>query len=388
MNTNNFSIDSLTPVHQGSVKSIRKGLDDGSLIFEYSDKYSIYDWGEMPDKLAGKGTALAVMADLFFRFLGNGINWIDWQLPDFVNIHIQEKLYRSKTYEILKSKGLHHHSQGLVDKLLNPLSPGASSRFLKVKKVAVVRPIEKNGDWDYEPFSRKPTNTLVPLEVIFRMGVPTGSSLVDRLKNDSRYLEELGFKSAPHIGDKFDRPIIEFSTKLEPIDRYLSYEEAQKIAGLTENEFNELINLTQLLSLRLYSMTQTLGLELWDGKFEFAFDDNNRNDRGFILIDSIGLDELRILQGNGHLSKEILRQFYNDTDWYREIGQAKVIWGNEWKRYCVDELKISPKQLDQETKKLAEDLYGSFTNSLASLFGLPKVFKNLQGINEWNQKIH
>ncbi len=39
----------------------------GSFVF--SDRYSVFDWGEMPDHLAGKGRALAVMAAYNFEEL-------------------------------------------------------------------------------------------------------------------------------------------------------------------------------------------------------------------------------------------------------------------------------------------------------------------------------
>ena len=45
--------------------------------------------------------------------------------------------------------------------------------------------------WDYSIYQTKPTNCLVPLEVIFRWGMPSGSSLKKRI-NDETYCQELG----------------------------------------------------------------------------------------------------------------------------------------------------------------------------------------------------
>ena len=33
--------------------------------FHFSDRYSVFDWGEMPDHIDGKGAALCLMGSLF-----------------------------------------------------------------------------------------------------------------------------------------------------------------------------------------------------------------------------------------------------------------------------------------------------------------------------------
>jgi phosphoribosylaminoimidazole-succinocarboxamide synthase len=57
----------LPPIlYEGSVKNLR-GVDGQSpLIFEYSNRYSVFDWGAMPDELDNKGASLAFMGNLFF----------------------------------------------------------------------------------------------------------------------------------------------------------------------------------------------------------------------------------------------------------------------------------------------------------------------------------
>ena len=34
-----------------TIKNILGNQDDSTLIFSYSDRYSVFDWGEMPDKI-------------------------------------------------------------------------------------------------------------------------------------------------------------------------------------------------------------------------------------------------------------------------------------------------------------------------------------------------
>lgn len=60
-------------LYQGSVKNVRGLAADASLVFEYSDRYSVFDWGEMPDQITGKGAALNLMGYAFFRYLENKI---------------------------------------------------------------------------------------------------------------------------------------------------------------------------------------------------------------------------------------------------------------------------------------------------------------------------
>ena len=61
----------------GSVKDLIK--DDlgseatenslGAGIFDFSDRYSVFDWGEMPDHIPNKGAALCLMAAWNFEQL-------------------------------------------------------------------------------------------------------------------------------------------------------------------------------------------------------------------------------------------------------------------------------------------------------------------------------
>ena len=53
--------------YRGSVKDIYGPDEDGALFFRFSDRYSIFDWGEMPDQLTNKGKSLAHTAFLFFK---------------------------------------------------------------------------------------------------------------------------------------------------------------------------------------------------------------------------------------------------------------------------------------------------------------------------------
>jgi phosphoribosylaminoimidazole-succinocarboxamide synthase len=312
------NLEEMKHLHEGSVKSIYQYND--SLLFQFSDRYSIYDWGEMPDPIKDKGNCLTFMADLFFREL--------------------------------EKNNIKTHYRGLIHSDKN-------NYFLKVTPVDKFPPKLINEIWIYDEYSKHPTNSLVPLEVVFRYGVPKGSSLLKR-RDD---LNE---------GDTFSTPLIEFSTKLEPTDRYLDEKEALSIAGLSLYELDNLKNTTSSIAQIIQNISRELGLKLWDGKFEFAFSGEYPN-RNFKLVDSIGLDELRFTLGDSFpLSKEYLRQCYTDSSWYKDLLQSKKEYGNEWKKKCISQ----PEPLDSVHLKTFEFIYKAFTNDLAKKIDGEYIFNH------------
>jgi phosphoribosylaminoimidazole-succinocarboxamide synthase len=375
-----LGMETLPMIYEGSVKNVR-GTDGASpYIFEYSDRYSIFDWGQMPDLLKDKGESLAFLAWFFFDYLGKPENWKSWQSP--------AAFKESKTLARLREKGVSHHALGLVGGDLKALSLAreimAPSRCLAVKPVRVLRPVShvEGGKvaWDYSMYAERPVNALVPLEVIFRFGVPDGSSLLKRV-DDISYCRDIGLAKAPKAGDRFDAPVIEFSTKLENKDRYISYAEARDIAGLSDDELNELRNLTSLIALRMKDIFADIGVELWDGKLEFAF----AADRSFMLVDSIGPDELRLMTGGVHLSKETLRGAYRQTSWLAALEKAKDLADQrgemDWKKICTEELGATPPLLSPVIKERAEMIYKSLSRALSSKFLGQAVFADAWDID-------
>ncbi len=368
-------------LYRGSVKNVRGARGKSPYIFEFSDRYSIFDWGQMPDLLEGKGQSLAFLAWFFFDFLGQAEPWKNWRAPD--------RYAGSAVLQKLRERGLLHHAIGLVDDELQALSldreANSPTRNLAVKAVQVIAPESSLEDgrlvWNYSPYLQKPINALVPLEVIFRFGVPEGSSLLKRTGHPA-YCRDIGLEKAPAAGDRFEEPVIEMSTKLENKDRYISHAEARQIAGLEEAEFKALRELTALIALRLKDCFAEIGVELWDGKFEFAFTD----DRDFMLVDAIGPDELRLMVDGVHLSKEVLRSAYRGTPWMAALERAKAL-GDErgeknWKRICTDELGAQPGPLTPDVKERAEMIYKGLGKALSKKYLSRTVFADAWDLTE------
>ena len=344
-------------IYQGSVKNLRGNPGETTILFEFSDHYSVFDWGKMPDRLKDKGKSLAHIGAMLFEFLGEPGAWLEWKLPP----------------SLASDRELHEALAKLCEQGVNSHFLKREENLLQVERVNVIHPEWNDSEWNYSSYKKRPSHCLVPLEIIFRHGIPQGSSLVKRLRNNPQYGRDIGLAREVHFGDQFDTPLIEFSTKLEPSDRFLSYLEAKKIAGMNSEEFAYLKALSTLISLRLKDLFHKIGIELWDGKLEFSFTGPSSL-RDFKLVDSIGPDELRLIDQGAHISKEPLRQFYIKTNWYQDLVRAKnkALKENSkaWKEHCA----MEPPHVSPELKNQVENMYRMVTNKLALALHKPRVF--------------
>lgn len=337
-------------LYQGSVKNVRGAANDDSLVFEYSDRYSIFDWGEMPDQISHKGAALNLMGYAFFQFLE-------------------------------KTMGLKHHMLGLVG--------SGVTNCCRVKNVKVVRPVKEGAGYNYRTYQDRLVNTLVPLEVIFRLGLSKGNSLSKRFKTHPELVKQFGLTAVPTEGVMLEKPLIDFSTKLENGDRYLTFSEAQTISGMSDTELQKLIAKVTAIALALKDFHQKMGLELWDGKVEFAFIQGEGRDRDFMLVDSIGIDELRLISQGRSLSKEFLREVYKDSEWYNALNAAKEEALNtlvDFKEICKTKYAQGPQKLSPQNKQKAEELYQGYCNSVYALLNLPLPFSPDLSVKNYMEK--
>jgi len=317
----------------GSVKDlkiIKKATVDnpGQARFIYSDRYSVFDWGEMPDHIPNKGAAICLATAYFF--------------------------------EKLEQMGIKTHYLGVVDadgktKKLSDL--GAPGSTMKITLLRIIKPEIQANTYDYSVFEKERTNFLIPLEIIYRNSLPEGSSVFKRLKQGDLKLEDIGFTETPKPGQILEPPLLDVSTKLEAIDRYLDWQEAKEIAGLNEKEIEEIKRLTLLINELITDEAQRIGLINEDGKVEFGFD----QERNIMLIDALGtLDECRFTYNEMPVSKEIARIYYRKTEWYNAVEQAKGKERQHWKEIC----QLSPESLPERLKQAISALYCACTNEL------------------------
>ncbi|NOT79853.1 MAG: hypothetical protein HOP07_12735 [Bacteriovoracaceae bacterium] len=357
--------DNSPVLYRGSVKNVRGVVSDPSLIFEFSDRFSVFDWGEMPNELQEKGKSLAIMGKCFFRHFENTHYWKELKDSDLLKKHFDstflDSLWKSTTFQKFCNEGLSHHA------VLDDKNIGWDTPFLKVKNIDIHRPVITDGSYDYSFYQNNPTNCLVPLEVIYRIGLAPGNSLSKRLGSNLEAWKNYGFKEIPGEGI-IPFPIIDFSTKLEPGDRYLSSLEAKGLANLSTNEFDELVRLTQLVALNLFVFHNEIDLLLWDGKIELAWTEDSLGRRRFMLVDSVGIDEIRLTHKGKSFSKEFLREFYKNSSWYRNLESAKnesLHIGMNFKTICLEKYLSSPESLDDFTKTKAKAIYKSYANEVS-----------------------
>ena len=318
----------------GSVKDIRimKPAEEkahGLGMFIFSDRYSVFDWGEMPDHIAEKGHALCMMGLYFF----------------------------SKLEEI----NVRHHCLGVMacSDMLSYKDISVPQNNFAFSLFQVVRPEVKNGRYDYSAYRKLESNFLIPLEVIYRNMLPEGSSVFRRLADGSISIDDLGLTEKPKPGQKLEQPIVEVSTKLEAIDRYLSWEEAREIAGLSENEIAQIKKTTLMINDLITREVSKAGLVNEDGKIEFGFD----KDRNLVVVDILGTpDECRFTWEGMPVSKELLRKHYRETEWYRAVEAAKKKDSVNWKSI----VSVEPPPLPQKTIALVSALYKACCNEITS----------------------
>lgn len=307
--------------------------------FHFSDRYSVFDWGEMPDLIEGKGAALCLVGAYFF--------------------------------ERLEAMGVATHYLGVVgeDGTARRLEElGGPADTMEVKLVRVLEPRPAGDAYDYSPCRGARGNFLIPLEVIYRNSLPEGSSVFRRIEEGSLSLEDLGLERPPGPGERPAEPILDVSTKLESTDRYLGWEEAREIAGLSPRELMELKEVTMRVNGLISSVVEPLGLENQDGKVEFAFDENRR----LMLVDVLGTpDECRFEYRGMPVSKEIARIFYRGTEWSKEVEAAKKVDRLGWKGL----VRQAPPPLPARMKELVSLLYKSCCDGITgkSFFAAPSL---------------
>jgi phosphoribosylaminoimidazole-succinocarboxamide synthase len=340
---------------------------EGNFIF--SDRYSVFDWGGMPDHIAGKGAALAVMSAFNF--------------------------------EELERRGIRTHYRGLVSgdgrlvRFADLPEHGGGCARMRVALARVYQPTPRvflgpgghpEVSYDYSFFTAnrgRLNNYLVGLEVIFRNGLPLGSSVfatIEKLKSAApadaggpalrELLAGLGLEGEPVPGQMLPRPIMSFSTKLESGDRNLEEGEAREISGLKEAEFRRLTEIGLAVNACISEQADKAGLDHYDGKIELVYDN------GLVLADVVGtFDENRFAFRDGHnrqISKEILRQWYKrHQPEFPPACEAAKAEGAGWQARCP----VKPRPLPPELARLAAEMYQAGCNRYTGrrLFDVPEL---------------
>ena len=329
----------MTSVKEFRVEAEPTATDLGRGRFVFTDQYSVFDWGEMPDRVPKKGASLCTMGAYNFERLAESD----------VPTHYRG-VYRASDAAGDSGDG----AAGPV--ALGDCDEPPTEMAIELTQVPDL-PYLGDGAYDYDAYhDAAGENYLIPLEIVFRNTVPEGSSLRSRGSP-----AEYGLDRAEWPDEVVDlpEPVVEFSTKYEEQDRYLSRSAADRIAGAAD--LDALEDLALAVNEVLNRRAGERGFVHEDGKIECLYH------AGEIKVgDVVGtFDENRFSYGGQELSKEVVRQYYRRTDpeWVEAVSEAKERSREtgvaDWRTLC----DRSPESLPADVLDALSDLYAAGTNA-------------------------
>jgi len=318
----------------------------GRGAFVFTDDYSVFDWGKMPDAIPNKGASLCAMG--------------------------------AYNFELLEDAGVPTHYRGVVaGGATGPLSTAASPPREMAIDLTQVPDLPRDGRaYDYDAFHEAAgDNYLIPLEIVFRNTVPVGSSLRNRAEP-----ADLGLDRGTWPDEPVDlpEPVVEFSTKFEESDRYLDRAEADRIAGRAS--LDRLETIARRVNELVTERAAEVGLVHEDGKIECLYIDGEIR-----VADVVGtFDENRFSYDGQQLSKEVIRQYHrrNQPEWVEAVAAAKERAKQEdvaeWRSLC----EAAPEPLPDHVVDAARDMYAAGANAYVGreLFDAPTLADAVEAV--------
>jgi len=323
----------------------------GRGAFVFTDDYSVFDWGKMPDQIPDKGASLCAMGAFNF--------------------------------ELLEDAGVPTHYRGVVHDgetvpLADALDAGHAPREMAIDLTQVPDLPFASGTYDYEAYHADAgENYLIPLEVVFRNRVPVGSSLRKRTDPADHGLADDDW---PDEAVDLDDPVVEFSTKYEEQDRYLDRDEADRIAGAVA--IDDLADVARAVNRLVTEQAASADMTHQDGKIECLYFEGEIR-----VADVVGtFDENRFAYDGQQVSKEVIRQYHKRTqpEWVAAVSEAKERATSEgvadWKSLCDRE----PAPLDDSVIQVARDLYCAGTNAYTgdAVFEAPSIDEAVAAVRD------
>jgi phosphoribosylaminoimidazole-succinocarboxamide synthase len=247
-------------------------------------------------------------------------------------------LMQGFNFELLRKElGIESHYRGVVigeniTTASAAISKGVAPTIARVHFVNRVMPqfVEGKG-WDYSMFENpEDNNHMHPIEFISRNDLPPESSVWKRVKKGEITVEDLGLPADFKPGDKVPLemiPILDYSTKFEPDDRYVTAKEAQRLMGISDERFAAINETTRKASDFMTDYAASRGFQRLDGKVEYLTLVNEKGEQVDMLADAVCTwheDRLVTEQGVG-ISKQRIRGKVKklNPEWYAEIDRAK-----------------------------------------------------------------
>lgn len=327
----------MTSVKEFRVEREPTATTTGRGRFAFTDDYSVFDWGQMPDQIPDKGRSLCTMGAFNF--------------------------------ELLEDEGVPTHYRGVGPDAVPLAEADDAPRELAIDLVQVPDLPFEDGTYDYDAYhAAAGDNYLIPLEIVFRNTVPVGSSLRSR-GDPSDY--GVDYDSWPDETVQLPEPVVEFSTKYEEQDRYLDRAAADRIAGAAD--IDALDDLARTVNRVVTEQASRTGFVHEDGKIECLYDDGT-----IAVADVVGtFDENRFAYDRQEVSKEVVRQYYKRAhpEWVEAVSEAKAEADErgvaDWRELC----SVSPDPLPSSVVDAVAEMYAAGANAYTAeaWFDAPRI---------------
>ena len=344
----------MTSVKEFRVDAKPTASDLGRGRFVFTDQYSVFDWGEMPDHVPNKGASLCTMgAHNFERLAERGVP------THYAGVYPADA------------------SAGEDPVALEACEEPPTEMAIELTQVPDL-PYDSEAGYDYERYHEAAAeNFLIPLEVVFRNTVPVGSSLRKRGEPGDYGLDA---DEWPEEAVDLPEPVVEFSTKYEEQDRYLTREEADRIAGTAS--VDELESIALRVNEVVTDHAESVGFSHEDGKIECLYYNGT-----VAVADVVGtFDENRFSVGGHQLSKEVIRQYYKREQpaWVEAVSAAKADVADadiaDWRQLC----ELDPIGLPDDVVTAVSDMYAAGANAYTETewFDAPPVDEAVEQLTD------
>jgi phosphoribosylaminoimidazole-succinocarboxamide synthase len=290
--------------HPTSVKTIfvvqrPTQTEPGIADFQFNPVFSVFDYGTLQPPVPLDNSTIALMAAFNF--------------------------------ERLREAGIESHYLAMVQDG-EPISAAAAIRLgvapdmLRVRLIHRLLPTHSASGWDYSLFHSPPSHHfVVPIEFISRVKIGANSSVWKRVARGDIALADLGLPADARPGDPLPHHVLDYSTKYEPEDRYLSADAARQLTGFSPERWAKINRTTTEASRLMTEFAKSRGVEREDGKVEYVTLDHPR--QVDVLGDAVTtLHEDRLILDGTDITKQAIRDAVKrfNPAWAAEIDRAKA----------------------------------------------------------------
>lgn len=363
------------PLYTGSVQRLYEVPDHpGLLISETTAGGSVFDVGTI-FHIQGSDTGRAGFRHLVFQELQNPGAWKALSGTITGNAQLitldAEKRIDHLLGDFTRSGAPTHHG-GMIDRESGRVFargyPPSLSNLTLIKKYRAEKPelvrVLGRHFYDYKKFYSL-DRYVIPLEYIVRLGVTSGSSILNKYHamsdtEKNKFLSDIGVREMKPW-KRFDSPLVDLSTKYEPEDRYLSRQEAALVSGINGEMFARSFIMAILGAFLLQHIFSKMGLSLWDLKWEIA-----RDGGSLLFVDTIDTDSVRVTTNVSyknrlyfvHFNKQSMRDYYKimHAAWYGAVNDAKKVAARSGRPF-TEVLSAGQKQKDYPSNPDVDDYF-------------------------------